>query len=94
MNEMQCWHCGHFLFFKPLPDEAFLCCKAHSESVGDIDLRKGYSPAIERHGIDNVPCYRFLEGVSICKPDSLNPFKLHDIRVSGEKEILTRMKLA
>lgn len=62
----QCMHCKNKLIFKPLPDESFACCWAHDEKVKDIDLVTGVSPAIARHGLNNVPCKRFSGGESIC----------------------------
>ncbi|MBU1177038.1 MAG: hypothetical protein ABIG88_03625 [Patescibacteria group bacterium] len=64
----QCLYCQYRLFLKPLSDEGFTYCWAHGERVGNIDLATGVSPAVERHGLNNVPCRKFYGGTSICTP--------------------------
>lgn len=74
----QCLHCRNRLFFEPLPDETFTCCWAHGETVTDIDLETGVSPAIEEYGLKNVPCDKFWGGKSIC-------LQAHPVREDGER---------
>lgn len=62
----QCMYCRNRIFLKPLPDEGFTYCWAYGERVGDIDIEKGVSPAIEKHGLNNIPCEKFGGGASIC----------------------------
>lgn len=81
----QCSICKHLLFFKPLPDDTFSCCGERGESVKDIDLKTGLSPAIEKYGTDEESCDLFGEGRSICETSEKEPFKLHPIREEGEK---------
>jgi len=59
---MQCFPCQGYLFFKPLPDETFVCCTLHKETVEDIDVQKGVSPAIMRHGLMEIPCKKLTKG--------------------------------
>ena len=87
----QCWHCAGYLFFKPLSDETFACCDRHGETVKDIDLRKGVSPAIERHGLKGIICEKYKIGESICHTSQKKPLSLHPIREKGEKELLALM---
>lgn len=61
----QCMYCLYRIFFKPLSDEGFTCCWAHDEKVEDIDISKGVSPAIERHGLNNIPCNKFIGGTGL-----------------------------
>lgn len=85
---IQCLYCRHRLFFKPFSDESFTCCLAHRETVEDINIRTGVSPAIERHGLKNAPCYRYKFGIgksiSNCSEDG-NPFKVHPVKKDGER---------
>lgn len=80
----QCLNCSGYLFFKPMSNETFACCGSHRETVKDIDLGKGVSPAIERHGLKEIPCQKFKAGKSICSTPEKRPFLVHPIRQSGE----------
>jgi len=66
----QCLYCQYRLFLKPLSDEGFTYCLAHGEKAEDINLRTGVSPAIERHGLNDVPCRKF-EGNMRIFPSSI-----------------------
>ena len=87
----QCSFCVGYLFSEPLPNEIFACCQKHGEEVKDIDLKKGVSPAIEKHGLREIFCKRFERGKSICYTSETAPFSLDPIRVKGEKELLALM---
>ncbi len=90
-NIEQCLYCAGYLFFKPLSDETFFCCGKHEETVKDIDIQTGVSPAIKRHGLEGVPCGKFEPGESICDTSKEKPFLFHPIRIKGEEELLALM---
>lgn len=87
----QCWHCIGYLFFKPLSSETFACCQEYDESIEDINLKTGVSPAIKRHGLEEVPCGKFKPGKNVCCTSKEFPLLLHPIREKGEKELLELM---
>jgi len=84
----QCLLCVGHLFFKPLPDETFSCCKRHGETVNDINLQKGVSSVIEKHSLENTLCKKFKRGKGVCHTSKKHPFLLHPIREDGEKKLL------
>lgn len=63
---MQCWECSRWLFFIPLPGEVFSCCEAYNETAKDINIDIGVSSAVNKYGILNVSCPKFLSGRSVC----------------------------
>lgn len=81
----QCWVCEWYVFLKPLPDETFAFCRGHEETVKDVDLRKGVSPAIEFYGWKGEACRKFKAGTSISHPPKNRPFDLHPVRRQGEE---------
>jgi len=83
----QCLHCANRLFFKPLPDETFTCCFAWGETVRNIDLRTGVSPAIKKYGLEGNPCGKFKPGSSICQTEEKTSFLIHPARTEGEEFI-------
>jgi hypothetical protein len=87
----QCLGCAYRLFFKPLSDETFTCCFVWEETVEDINLSTGVSPAIQRYGVKGFPCGNFEPGKSICETPASAPFTLHPIRVAGEKNLLNKL---
>lgn len=88
---MQCWMCIHYLFFKPLPDETYVCCFAWGETVADIDLRRGESPKIKEYLSGEKKCPKFEEGESICEASPGKPFDIHPLRQSGEILLFERL---
>lgn len=80
----QCLGCKDRIFFVPLPGEVFTCCRAYGEGVEDIDIPKGVSPAIQKHGLDGETCEKFGEGKSICEISKDDPFSIPPIRQAGE----------
>jgi len=89
----QCTKCRNYLFFKPLPDEAFGCCWAHGETVTDIDLNTGMSPIIACFRNTEEECPYWAEGRSMCEPDSDNPFRLPAVRIDGERYLKKVLEL-
>lgn len=89
----QCPHCANRLFFRPLLEEAYSCCAAFQETVKDISIRSGVSPAIARHWGKDVLCEKFQQGKSICEVSEEQPFSVPSIRLEGEKQLLKRISL-
>lgn len=88
----QCLHCEYMLFFDPFGGDSYTCCSKHGENFRDIDIKTGFSPAIFKHGLNEVPCCKFSPGTSICNPAIDKPFLLNPIRQEGEeylRKILT-----
>jgi len=82
---MQCLYCKWRLFFKPLPDETFIACKAFAETVKQIDLRTGISPAIKRYGQGSEFCRKFKTGRSPCEDSK------YQVRNLGEALLLRKL---
>jgi len=68
-----------------------ICCAAHKESVRDINLTTGMSPAIQRRW-EHQECSFFEEGESCCEIPKGNPFDVPKIRLEGEKYYLSLFK--
>lgn len=81
----QCLHCAHRLFFKLFGNDGYTCCFSHGETVKDIDIKTGFSPATLKHGLKEVPCSKFSQGSSIFEPPADKPFLIHPVRKAGEK---------
>ncbi|MEK7163009.1 MAG: hypothetical protein AAB696_01845 [Patescibacteria group bacterium] len=82
---MKCYNCKNYLFFKPIPDDTFVCCSGYGESVKDINLYSGMSPAIEKYYcFESERCKKFRRGKSSCSPPHSKPFNIPDIRIAGE----------
>jgi len=90
----ECWNCVGYLFFKPLSDDTMTCCESHGETVKDINLETGVSPAIQRHKIEKVPCRKFKKGKSQCWPSKKSPFRISPLRANGERVLLQRLNEA
>jgi hypothetical protein len=88
MQEGQCLWCLSRLFFVPLPGEVFTMCRAHGETVEQIDVKSGFSPAIKRHLMEGVPCNKFGAGQSPCEPLKEEPFNIPPVRREGERWLL------
>jgi len=89
----KCFNCKGYLFFKPLSDETFRCCEIHGETVKDINLETGVSPAIQVHLLEKKPCRMFLPGKSPCQPPSRRPFRISPLRRNGESFLLQVLNL-
>lgn len=84
----QCGRCIGHLFFEPMPNDIFAFCQKYGEGIKDIDLKTGASPAIKKHGLENILCEKFKKGKSVCHTSEKHPFLLHSIRKKGEKDLL------
>lgn len=82
----RCLGCRYYVWLKPLPDETFAFC-GDGETVKDVDLESGVSPAINRHLYQGAACGKFKRGPSISETDPENPFVLHPVRHQGEQYI-------
>lgn len=81
----QCLSCSLYVWLKPLPEETFAFCCGRGETVKDVDLKQGVSPAIKQHLAGREYCSLFSAGPSISETSAEEPFKLHLIRERGEK---------
>ncbi len=81
----QCLHCAHQLFFKLFGNDGYTCCSGHGETVEDINIKIGFSPATLKHGLNEVPCRKFSPGSSVCSPPEDKPFSIPVIRQKGEE---------
>lgn len=84
----QCFDCVNRLKLKPLPDETFLFCPKQGETVADINIRTGVSPAIDKHGFTGILCDKFTAGKSIGEPPDDRPFDIPEERLVAEKFLL------
>lgn len=88
----QCFDCVNRLKLKPLPDETFLFCPKQGETVVDINIRTGVSPAIEEHGFIGTPCDKFKPGKSVGDPPDDRPFDIPEERLAAEKILLLALQ--
>ena len=61
----QCMYCRNRIFLKPLPDEGFTFCWAYDDGAMNINLKTGVSSSIEKHGLNNITCWKFSPGISM-----------------------------
>jgi hypothetical protein len=87
----QCKKCARHLFFKPLPDESFVCCLAYGETAHDIDIRTGMSPKIAKYWNAEALCKSFKPGKSPCCVSKEKPFVVPAVRLEGERILLRRL---